>query len=139
MTDAWRSPRFSSCRAFTRSLYVSSSTLSTRLCCCSDSIRFCSCSRVTGDGGIIIGPPSIELESLSDALSRSAMFQATMTTATETIGTPVIAGCSSHEKSGTDARVLPSPALATRACRSDLRSRSPVEDEKKKTRKENVA
>lgn len=37
-------------------------------------MRFCSCSRVTGDGGIIIGPPSIELESLSDALSRSAMF-----------------------------------------------------------------
>lgn len=74
MTDAWRRPRFSSCRAFTRSLYVSSSTLSTRLCCWSDSMRFCSCSRVTGDGGIMIGPPSIELESLSDALSRSAMF-----------------------------------------------------------------
>lgn len=73
MTEAWRRPRFSSCRDFTRSLYVSSSTLSTRLCCCRESIRFCSCSRVTGDGGIMIGPPSIELESLSDALSRSAM------------------------------------------------------------------
>lgn len=86
MTDAWRSPRFSSCRAFTRSLYVSSSTLSTRLCCCRDSMRFCSCSRVTGDGGIMIGPPSIELESLSDALSRSAMFTSATATVTGRIG-----------------------------------------------------
>jgi hypothetical protein len=72
ITDACRSPLFSSCNAFTRSLYVSSSTFSTLFCCCNDSIRFWSCSRVTGDGGIIIGPPSIELESLSLALS--AMF-----------------------------------------------------------------
>lgn len=74
MTEACRRPRFSSCNAFTLNLYVSSSTLRTRLCCCSDSILFWSCSLVTGDGGIIIGPPSIELESLSDALSRSAIF-----------------------------------------------------------------
>lgn len=71
MTEAWRRPRFSSCNALTLSLYVSSSTLSTRFCCCKDSMRLCNCSRVTGDGGIMLGPPppSMELESLSLALS----------------------------------------------------------------------
>lgn len=76
MTEAWRNALFSSWRLFTLSLYVSSSALSTRFCCCKHSILFCHCSRVIGEGGMeggcIIGPSVTEDESLSLALS--AMF-----------------------------------------------------------------
>jgi hypothetical protein len=105
MTEAWRRLRFSSCSALTLNLYVSSSTLRTLLCCCRDSILFWSCSRVTGDGGIIIGPPSIELESLSDALSRSAIFP-------RLFKSPKNAGLSC----GADTRVSSEPRLRPCEC-----------------------
>lgn len=76
LTEAWRNALFSSWRLFTLNLYVSSSALSTRFCCCKHSILFCHCSRVIGEGGMeggcIIGPSVTEDESLSLALS--AMF-----------------------------------------------------------------
>ncbi|MPC10295.1 hypothetical protein E2C01_002929 [Portunus trituberculatus] len=76
LTDACRNALFSSCRLFTRSLYVSSSALRTRFCCCKQSILFCHCSLVMGeggmDGGCMVGPSVTEDESLSLALS--AMF-----------------------------------------------------------------
>lgn len=68
-TDVSRNRLHSSSIAFIFNLYVSSSTLSTRFCCCRESIRFCICSLVMGDGGIMMGPPSIDDESLSLALS----------------------------------------------------------------------
>lgn len=71
ITEACLRLRFSSCKALTRNLYVSNSTFNTRFCCCRLSILFCSCSRVIGLGGIIIGPPSMLLE--SDSLAESAI------------------------------------------------------------------
>lgn len=53
LTDAWRRLLFSSCNCLTRILYVSSSTFKTLLCWFKLSMRFCNCSRDTGDGGAI--------------------------------------------------------------------------------------
>lgn len=64
LTDACRNVLFSSCSCFTRILYVSSSTRSTLFCWFKLSMRFCSCSRLMGDGGAIelfIAWPSREL------------------------------------------------------------------------------
>ncbi len=52
-TDASLRALFSSCKAFTLSLNVSSSTFRTRFCCMSESIRLWSWSRGTGLGGSI--------------------------------------------------------------------------------------
>lgn len=74
LTLAFWSSFLSSCNVLHFSLYVSNSIFKTLFSCCNDSILFWSCSNVAGDGGLSVGPPSIELVSLSSSLALSAIF-----------------------------------------------------------------
>lgn len=69
--------RFSSCFSSANclhfSLYVSNSTFNTLFSCCNESIRFFSCSIWEAADVRWIGPPSIELVSLSSSLALSAI------------------------------------------------------------------